>query len=782
MRAKAYRFHLPGVALLCLLGLAAVLLRGVPVFAANDRYVAPAGVDTGNCTNNLSPCLTIAYAVGQSVAGDTIHLAAGTYTGAGNQHITLDKSLTLLGAGPAMTILSYNAAVPWTGGGRNGILEIRADDVTVSELTLRDAPSEGGVALWGARLWKSGGTIDSTTFDHVFFLDNAGRGIELHNNTTVTNLLVQDSLFEDNLTHGIRMSSTTEVNGLTISNTTFFDNGHSGFLQAAGSSYLSGLLIDSSTFQDNAVQALEFGDAHDVVIENSTFSGGLKGIVFMDTADSAGPIGAVTIENNEMSAIAGPAILVDITNTALDAPLTIAENTIVETVDLLTATVAAVDIGLTATQTHAAVEVITNTVTLEGTLGAATAAHALKLSGGLDDVVVSANVLNGSGIGNNGGDPATTGLYLASVSVKFGSVAAADSVDVLTNDITGFVNGISIYDEVGAAFGGLPAANDVTIFRNSLAGNDDFGLRSGASNTAQGICNWWGAASGPSGAGPGTGDAVSTHVIFAPWLPNNDLANSLCGGINDIFVGTNLGGTVSGIHFTDVDIMALDMETGTWSKFFEGKDVGVSTNLTGFTFEPGGCLLMAFDGNEKHLGLGFIKPHDILKFCQTSLGPVTTGTFSVYFDGSDVGISAVGEKLDALEILPDGRLLLSTKGDFKVKDALNNDLKGRDEDILVFDPTTLGTNTTGTFAMYLDGSDVPGLGKEDVTGVYYNPLNGDLHITILGTFTVDGLNGDSNDITILRPDGGGGYDALPYWNGPDDGYSFVLRSMHIDLP
>ncbi len=161
---------------------------------------------------------------------------------------------------------------------------------------------------------------------------------------------------------------------------------------------------------------------------------------------------------------------------------------------------------------------------------------------------------------------------------------------------------------------------------------------------------------------------------------------------------------------------------------------------------------------------------------------MTTGTFSVYFDGSDVGISAVGEKLDALEILPDGRLLLSTKGDFKVKDALNNDLKGRDEDILVFDPTTLGTNTTGTFAMYLDGSDVPGLGKEDVTGVYYNPLNGDLHITILGTFTVDGLNGDSNDITILRPDGGGGYDALPYWNGPDDGYSFVLRSMHIDLP
>jgi hypothetical protein len=30
--------------------------------------------------------------------------------------------------------------------------------------------------------------------------------------------------------------------------------------------------------------------------------------------------------------------------------------------------------------------------------------------------------------------------------------------------------------------------------------------------------NWWGAANGPSGVGPGDGDMVSEYVIYTPWL------------------------------------------------------------------------------------------------------------------------------------------------------------------------------------------------------------------------------------------------------------------------
>ena len=774
------RFPLPGTSLTLLFALTLVLLWGAPVFAAGDRHVATTGVDAGACDNSASPCLTIAYAVAQAAAGDTVHLAAGSYTGLGNQHVVIGKALTLAGADVAMTILSYDPSVQ-AAAGRDGILEIRASDVTVRDLTLRDVPIEGGVPLWAVRVWKDGGALANISFNNVHFLNNAGRGIELHNNTTVANLTIQDSLFKDNPTHGIRLASTANVNGLTITHTTFEANGHSGLLQSLGSGYLTGLHIDNSTFTGNAVQAVLLGNVHDALIENSSFSGGGRGIAFIALAGTAKPIGDVAIRNNTLGDFGGAALWVDINNTALDDPLTIADNTITQDVGLLTTGGAVIAVGLAGAETHAAVDIVNNHVTLAGTFGTATTAYGLKLAGGLTDVTVSGNALDGGHVGDNGGAPATSGLYVATTSADYGALNQTDSVEVSTNTITGFVNGISIYDQAGAAFGGLPGVNGLSIVRNSIAGNSAFGVQGGPGTAAAATCNWWGAAGGPGGQGPGTGDAASTYVIFAPWLPNNDILNSLCGGVNDLFVGTNRGGSVGGLSFGDVDILALDMGTGTWSKFFEGKDVNVSTNLTGFTFEPGGCLLITFDGNEKKLGLGIIKPHDILKFCPTSLGPTTAGTWSVYMDGSDVGLTTDGEKLDALELLPDGRLLLSTKGNFSVKNAANKTITGRDEDILVFDPTTLGVNTTGSFAVYLDGSDIPGMVKEDITGLYYNPLNGDLHVTILGTFNVGGVAGDSNDILILRPSGGG-YTVLPYWNGTDDGWNYVLRSMHIDLP
>jgi uncharacterized repeat protein (TIGR01451 family) len=46
---------------------------------AGERWVAPAGTDSGDCSLQASPCQTIAYAVAQSVAADTINIAAGTY-------------------------------------------------------------------------------------------------------------------------------------------------------------------------------------------------------------------------------------------------------------------------------------------------------------------------------------------------------------------------------------------------------------------------------------------------------------------------------------------------------------------------------------------------------------------------------------------------------------------------------------------------------------------------------------------------------------------------------
>ncbi len=61
------------------------------------RYVAPTGNDTGNdCTEQSTPCLTIARAVDQANPGDTLHLTSGTYVEPG---LVIDQRLRVLGQG-----------------------------------------------------------------------------------------------------------------------------------------------------------------------------------------------------------------------------------------------------------------------------------------------------------------------------------------------------------------------------------------------------------------------------------------------------------------------------------------------------------------------------------------------------------------------------------------------------------------------------------------------------------------------------------------------------------
>lgn len=70
---------------------------------------------------------------------------------------------------------------------------------------------------------------------------------------------------------------------------------------------------------------------------------------------------------------------------------------------------------------------------------------------------------------------------------------------------------------------GLPAATPVVRF-NDIEGNAQAGLRVAPNVTTPLVatCNWWGSASGPSGAGSGTGDAVVVEVgaatpVFMPF-------------------------------------------------------------------------------------------------------------------------------------------------------------------------------------------------------------------------------------------------------------------------
>lgn len=86
-----------------------------------------------------------------------------------------------------------------------------------------------------------------------------------------------------------------------------------------------------------------------------------------------------------------------------------------------------------------------------------------------------------------------------------------------------------------------------------------------------------------------------------------------------------------------------------------------------------------------------------------------TGTYSMYFDGSDVGLKK--SDVDALKLLENGNILISLKRD-AIIDGLG---EVSDEDIIVFEPTSLGDETSGIFTMVeIDGSEIGVMSCKDL--------------------------------------------------------------------
>ncbi len=96
--------------------------------------------------------------------------------------------------------------------------------------------------------------------------------------------------------------------------------------------------------------------------------------------------------------------------------------------------------------------------------------------------------------------------------------ASADAVmtgNTVTSNGTGFLIRTGIYGDL------QPAATNVLISGNEIVGNTDAGIDASENqgHLVTGTENWWGAADGPSGEGPGSvGDTVSVSVDYSPWL------------------------------------------------------------------------------------------------------------------------------------------------------------------------------------------------------------------------------------------------------------------------
>ena len=206
---------------------------------------------------------------------------------------------------------------------------------------------------------------------------------------------------------------------------------------------------------------------------------------------------------------------------------------------------------------------------------------------------------------------------------------------------------------------------------------------------------------------------------------------------------------------------------------FDGSDVGVASEIDAFHMLDADTILLSLASERSVANLGTVDESDIIRFDATSLGANTAGTFSRYFDGSDVGLTASGEDIDALSVLPDGRIVISTLGVVSVPG-----LSAVDEDLLVFTPTSLGATTAGSWALYFDGSDVGLTNGEDIDGVDVI-ANGDIYLSAPSAFAVPSLSGANEDVFICKPTSLGNNTACTYvatlafdgsaWGlGPDD--------------
>jgi hypothetical protein len=224
------------------------------------------------------------------------------------------------------------------------------------------------------------------------------------------------------------------------------------------------------------------------------------------------------------------------------------------------------------------------------------------------------------------------------------------------------------------------------------------------------------------------------------------------GASTEMYTSSSTNGSAGGVAFEDEDINMLDTSTGNWSMYFDGSDVGLGSSsaadIDAFHFLADGSVLMSLAGDITVPDLGLVDESDIIQFVPQSLGTNTAGSFNLYFDGSDVDLTTLSDDIDALFVLANGDLLVSMAGG----DTAGS-ISFRDEDILLFRPTSLGSNTAGAWSLYFDGSDV-GLNdyiSEDVWGIWLDETLGDIYFTTKDIFDVANISGDGADIVLCQP-------------------------------
>jgi hypothetical protein len=475
--------------------LAAVLVLGLGLITGSTVMAqAPGEVwvdddfDSGTPGWNVTRFALIQDGVAAVAGGGAVHVAAGTYY----EQVVINKTLTLQGAGVTTVIkpLAANltevfAGLFWQGGTKNiaGIIvanvpggsSVIIKNLKVDESLVTTKPA-GADYLAGIFYRETSGLVDTVTVAGTGAWSSSDRayGIYLSAATNPVSVEVTGSRITNFDKNGIEVMGsklTSDINHNTITGrgsiTDEVQNGVNVGRDAVATvdyNAISNLIYQPKTWWVAGIMFYHYVSptGKSATANNNTITNCQIGIIFSNANASA----AGNIVNSGTAGLIGIYAEPD---AAGDWAASFVGNTVSGIRD--TGNYENAAIGANTYDSGASLE-----VTIEGN----------HLAGG------GATDADGISIGVEGAD---------------GSIVAA----ITNNTVSGWEYGIRLD-------GALVDAVSSYANNNNISGNDVFGVYNGGTGTLNATCNWWGDASGPSGEGPGMGDAVSDNVDFEPWV------------------------------------------------------------------------------------------------------------------------------------------------------------------------------------------------------------------------------------------------------------------------